>query len=378
MHTFFLDPQPSSARIFGAPESFQLDEWILKARTLKIALAFGHMSGWRQIEDAIRRSSASTVNILLGQSFLQTEPELLFALKKLSTTQSSLKAKLAASATTFHPKVWIANGSDAIVGSSNLSKGGFGGNVECNVYLEQDSVVKAIDEWFDHQWDFGHDLDSPFFNSYIEQYQKIEIQRRAFRSKLELAHSELHLKESKWRQKTALTKTLEYWKGGKGRSDVQDRERAIADMRRSLKFPDFTFDSSGYEEFLGNYELGHIVPIHKHRTISALPQLRAALQNVGRISVVDSYDELDRIDGVGRNIATKLLAICNPEQFIVVNEPIERALMSFGFSPDNFENMGGTKYQIFLEKLEPFIEEALIANLTPAAALDAFFYYYRG
>jgi hypothetical protein len=44
----------------------------------------------------------------------------------------------------------------------------------------------------------------------------------------------------------------------------------------------------------------------------------------------------------------------------------------------NGRPMNGVKYERFLKELHPFIEEAGAQNLMPAAALDAFFFFYRG
>jgi hypothetical protein len=73
-------------------------------------------------------------------------------------------------------------------------------------------------------------------------------------------------------------------------------------------------------------------------------------------------------------LASKFLAVFDPERFIVVNGSVERALLSFGVAHEDLEPMEGLKYKKFLEKLSLFIEEARAQHLLPAAALDAFFY----
>jgi HKD family nuclease len=137
MLPFFGKAESPSAPIFGAPETFKFEAWLIGASQIRVALAFGHMSGWRKVEAAIIKSQASTIEILLGQAFFQTEPALLFELKKLENSRPGLSVRLASVVTTFHPKIWIVSqdsASQAIVGSSNLSNGGFFANVECNLY----------------------------------------------------------------------------------------------------------------------------------------------------------------------------------------------------------------------------------------------------
>jgi hypothetical protein len=83
MLPFFGKTESPSAPIFGAPDTFRFEMWLKEASRIRIALAFGHMSGWRKVEAAIKHSKAMHIEILLGQAFFQTEPELLFELKKL-------------------------------------------------------------------------------------------------------------------------------------------------------------------------------------------------------------------------------------------------------------------------------------------------------
>jgi HKD family nuclease len=378
MHSFFGESQSPSSALFGAPEAFQFERWISTAASLQIAIAFGHISGWKKVEKAITSSVAERIEILLGQSFFQTEPDLLFALKKLRTSKKSLEVKLASSVTTFHPKMWIVNGSQAVIGSSNLSAGGLQANVECNVYVEQASAVVEMRDWFKDQWKTGHALDSPFFNLYVEQYRKVDDQRRMLRARLQSAQDILSAKEAKWRRAEALAKALEYWQSPEGRAAISDRGDAIAHMQGFLKLPTFDFEASDYQDFIRILELGRIRLSYIPQTIAMLPQLKAALKGLGTQPTSVSYDELSNIYGVGPNLATKLLATYDPQHFVVLNAPVERALLSFGFAQENLDPMNGQKYERFLKELKPFIEEAEIQNLIPAAALDAFFYYYRG
>jgi HKD family nuclease len=378
MHSFFGESQSPSAALFGAPESFEFEKWIATAESLQIAIAFGHMSGWKQVDNAIRSSVAVKIEILLGQSFFQTEPELLFVLKNLATSKKGLEVKLAPSVTTFHPKIWIVNGSEAVIGSSNLSDGGFRANVECNVYIEQQSVVTEMGEWFKDQWKTGHDLDSHFFSLYVEQYRKVDDQRRILRARLQSAQDVLASREASWRRTDALAKALDYWQSQDGRDAIRDRRDAIVDMRGHLKLPAFDFEASDYQNFIRILELGRIRLSYIPQTIAMLPELKAALKGLGARPTSTSYDELAKIYGVGPNLATKLFAIYDPQRFVVLNAPVERALLSFGFAQENLDPMNGQKYERFLKELKPFIEEAEIQNLIPAAALDAFFYYYRG
>lgn len=381
MHPFFGKAQSPSAPIFGAPEAFQFDSWLQNATYIRVALAFGHMSGWRKVEAAIRNAKAEKVEILLGQAFFQTEPALLFELKKLQTIAPGLTVKLASAVVTFHPKIWIVDqggASQAIVGSSNLSYGGFTANLECNVYTDVQGTVHEITRWFEDQWSIGHDLSSKFFLSYVEEYGKVDQQREFLRKKIGASQDLLALAEAKWRKKEALAKAVAYWNTDIGAQAVRDRETAIRAMRNMLHYPSYEFAAVDYEDFVRVPELGSIRLAYIQKTIAALPQLKTALKDIGRTTIAASYGQLDEVYGIGPNLTTKLLAVYDPEEFIVVNGPVERALLSFGFSQEDLDPMDGMKYERFLKELQPFIEDAQIQKLLPAAALDAFFYFYRG
>ena len=66
--------------VIGAPEDFDFLASLTNAQVVRAAVAFGHKSGWTQVEHALRHSTASRVEVLLGQAFFQTEPELILAL----------------------------------------------------------------------------------------------------------------------------------------------------------------------------------------------------------------------------------------------------------------------------------------------------------
>lgn len=381
MLSFFGKAESPSAAIFGAPDTFCFEKWLAGAANIRIALAFGHMSGWRKVEGAVKKSTAAQIEILLGQAFFQTEPTLLLELKRLQATNPRLKIRLASAVATFHPKVWIVtqNGaSQAIVGSSNLSNGGFSANVECNLYTEVKTAVDDLSSWFTEQWSIAHDLDSKFFQQYLDEYANIDQQRALLRTRIGTSQDALADIEAKWRKKEALTKAVTYWKTESGAEEVRWRETAITQMRQTLNVPSFEFTSADYNTFVREPALGSIRLAYIEQTVAVLPKLKNALKGIGHTTTAASYNQIEAVYGIGPNLTTKLLAVYDPEEFIVVNGPVERALLSFGFSQEDLDPMNGLKYEVFLRTLYPFIEEARIQKFLPAAALDGFFYFYRG
>jgi len=132
--------------VIGAPDGFDFLASLQNAQVVRVAVAFGHKSGWTQVEHALRHSTASRVEVLLGQAFFRTEPELIVTLIGLQKQRAApvFEVRLASVISTFHPKVWIVEGVDTsfgIVGSGNLSRGGLLSNVECSLYTSRSAGI---------------------------------------------------------------------------------------------------------------------------------------------------------------------------------------------------------------------------------------------
>ncbi len=346
-----------------------------------MAVAFGHMSGWRQVESVLAESKAEQIDVLLGQAFFQTEPELLYKLLNLckNSTGPKFRAKLASIDSTFHPKAWIITGdecSEAIVGSGNLSEGGMVRNVECGLYTREPMNVAALEQWFDSQWALGSPLERSH-ELYIQKYKNLEQFKKGLRAKLRNAESEIADREASWRRKDALAKAIQYWNTEDGKAAVEQRRSAILRMRDALGYPEYNFTGDDWNTFLRIPELGRIRLGHAAKTIASIARLKSVLTKLKDrvLSYESAVDSLIGIPGIGRNLATKLVVVQSPTENVAFNEPIERALQSFGYpSPDG--EFSGSVYRQLIRELSPFIEECEVQGLDRAAALDAFFYSY--
>jgi HKD family nuclease len=379
MESFFNDLS-ALAVILGAPEEYDVRHAILCSDTLDIASAFGHMSGWLRIEKSILKSQGH-VRVLLGQAFFQTEPELLFRLKNLCQQHPRIQARLASATQTFHAKVWLINeakGCHAVVGSSNLSSGGLRNNVECNLYVNKSDVVCELKAWYELQWKAGLSLEGSFLDRYLAKYDLLKATRLLLRKQLEVGTDEIVYSEVLWRKREALAEAERFWKTKDGLVEVDSRVNAIKDMQETLRVPAFNFGPTEYEHFIRVPELGRIRLAFVTKTVADFSTLKAGLNKLVAEQSPKVIDDLLRTKGVGPNVASKLMALSDPDRFFVINAPVSRALASFGYPVDQLENIDAEKYRGFLKELEPFKEAAQIANLQPAAALDAFFYEYRG
>jgi HKD family nuclease len=369
--------------IAGASEEFDLGSLLRSAKAVRIAMAFGHDSGWKEIEEHLTHSSATTVQILLGQAFFLTEPLVVLKIKSLQQTSKApkFKVKLASVRATFHPKVWIIDRDDepvCIVGSGNLSSGGLLRNVECGLLTSSARDVNALTAWFDACWNASPPL-AKTLDDYVAKYQRISAARKTIDAHIEAATREQADKEATWRRKTAINMASDYWRSREGRADVRAREHAIEKMRGLLHYPAWEFGADEWSQFLRIPELGRIRLGHEQLTISGLPQVRGTLKKLTTKSMNGAklVEDLQSVPGIGRNLATKLLAVYRPEQFVVVNGPVESALRAFGYEIEISSRISGKGYETFLKELEEFIQESESLDLSPAPALDAFFYAYQ-
>jgi HKD family nuclease len=366
-----------------SPEEFDFLAALGTAKTVRLAVAFGHMSGWEEIAESLTESGASKIQILLGQAFFQTEPALILALKALQESSSigpAFEVKLASAVTTFHPKVWIVENNQAsfgIVGSGNLSRGGLLRNVECSLYTDDPTNIAALRGWFERQWAAA----PPFrrtYEEYIRNHHNVDASRKNVDAKIKAATTAQADREATWRQRQAIRVAGEYWRTAEGKQEVEAREAAIAAMRALLDYPAFDFGVNEWRQFLRIPELGRIRLGHEKKTIEELPKLKALLRKLAKsTSPTPSVEALQSVAGIGRNLATKLLAMHRPDKFVVINEPVESALLGFGYELEMSHGVTSATYERFLKDLAPFIEECEAAHLRPAAALDAFFYDYR-
>lgn len=121
---------------------------LFKAEKVQIAVAFLKMSGlnllFKTIEKALKRGA--TIQLAAGLDFTQTEPEALKKLKRLLEIYpgSGLFISNFERASVFHPKFYLfqfGGQAAAIVGSANLTNGGFLQNEEVSVFLEGEKAA---------------------------------------------------------------------------------------------------------------------------------------------------------------------------------------------------------------------------------------------
>jgi hypothetical protein len=344
-------------------------------------MAFGHMTGWRAIEAAIQQSSAKKVQILLGVAFFQTEPELLRLLLGFQGAKRC-EARLAPSQTTFHPKVWIITGTKskhAIVGSANLSHGGFVTNTECSAYLDSADSVTSLSMWFDQLWQESSSLTADICERYETKYLSLLQKRNDSREAIQAAIEEWSALQSAWKRYEAIKEATRYLASDDGQAAALDRVQAMEQIRKCLKPPKFHFNKAEWLEFLSIHEFGSMKRIRRS-TVDDLPRIKKAFLHLAdvsipiasRIDAVVPNGSAYHVPGIGMNIATKVLAMLEPAARPVYNQPVADTLGAFGYATTTKESEG-KRYEIFCREMSSFVKEC---GLSQMLKIDSFFEYY--
>jgi hypothetical protein len=382
MRPLFKTSSKAKSVLFGAPDGFDLLSALSNAVSIKCAIAFGHMSGWKKIEAALSGSSANSINILLGQAFFQTEPDLLDHLGERELNKKSFQGRLAPVKPTFHPKVWVIETSattHVIIGSANLSHGGFIENTECSAYIDDRKVAEYITKWFHVLWDESSPLAPDLCQIYRKQYDKTKAQRSALRKAIEDATQELERVQLEWRRKEAIEEARLYFKTTEGKEASEDRRQAMDRIRKCLKPPTFEFTKADWLEFLGIAEFGDLKRIDRD-TAKHLSQIRRAFLHLAdegiplatRIDEVVPLGSKYHVHKIGQNIVTKVMAMLNPKERPVYNERVEKTLIAFGY-PLGGSKTFGEQYEAFCLEVQSFVKEC---GLSEVLSIDSFFEYY--
>jgi len=134
-----------------------LNEAILNANSLRFAVAFAKYSGLQLIKKSLDDffSKSGNAIFLIGLDFSSTDP---IVLRELHSYQEKTKSfELLCyrggglgEVSTYHPKVYLFDGEakhhTAIVGSSNLTRGGLLTNVEANVLVSSDTESEVFSD----------------------------------------------------------------------------------------------------------------------------------------------------------------------------------------------------------------------------------------
>ena len=238
------------AIVFGIPDDFELGQSLSRAGTIYLVTAFAHRSGWTLLKNPVVGCGAN-VFLLTGLDFCQTEPAVLKDWRSLAKKTSGVRARVfrGSQKYVFHPKMLVVLGKEtsnsfAIVGSGNLSRGGYVCNYECSLYTEDPCLLKQLVEWLEVQWKNGIDLANFDLEGYASSY------RVAKRASMEIKQLQRGVESDLDQRITARILIKRY---GLGVSHgLYRRDGTWYHMLK--KFPAALLDNDGYVEFASAQE----------------------------------------------------------------------------------------------------------------------------
>lgn len=129
---------------------------IHKAKEIECVVAFAKMSGWAAIAapmiEAAKRGAR--IRFSVGLSFYQTEPDFLRALLKIARKYQNFQLYIGDTRETFHPKIYAfatPGKHTVIIGSANLTLGGFVENYEASAELDDaPEIMKEVVDYIDN------------------------------------------------------------------------------------------------------------------------------------------------------------------------------------------------------------------------------------
>jgi len=362
-----------NAYVANLPKNFDLTKSIEKADEIYLATAFAHMSGWNLIKDSVYKSKAY-IKIITGFSFYQTEP---YILEKWlnDSKKGNISVRINNVNVIFHPKVLLIKSKEdsfAIIGSGNLSSGGFINNIECAVYINDQNILNSLFPWFITLFDDCYPLNKKIINDYKKKYIKArplkrEIDKIKNNNEEPMIYTSDFIKDIKAFFKT---KKFHIWN--------KERNLIITKIKKALHYPSFNFSQDDWDEFYGYPHLGYLLPIYRDRIFLKKEKLQDGFRYLINEAIPIEkrmYELLDNkgkyhIKGVGINIITKVLAIHDPKKYPVINKPVKDTLKRYNLPIPTGKDIY-TKYFELSRVLQGFYKNTNAKNMYE---LDIFLY----
>ena len=373
--------------ILNCPRGFDLDIAIQKADKVYVITAFAHETGWKLIKHAIKTTTAH-VELLAGLDFCRTEPGVLK--QWISPLYSHVQPYLYTKKITFHPKVIIVRSKTkkynfAILGSGNMSQGGYIKNVECNVYINETKQVRELTEWYKGLVEDGASrLNEEMIEAYLPKYESAKRHITNINKDEITALADINVKIQKqaemsdWHQAVKDAKSF-FASGELDSGWYKTHKQAVKDIKAYLDFPTFKFSKEDWDIFYGIGSLGKLNNIPKNRVyneekaklVKGFKQLIDETKDISeRIDFLVENENKSAISGIGVNTVSKILTASKPQYWPTHNDPIFDALKHYGYKPSR-GGSHGTKYAAYAKLMREFRKATGAKDML---AIDCFFY----
>lgn len=279
----------------------------------------------------------------------------------------------------FHPKVYIFklknNELVAYIGSGNFTEGGLFNNIEVFYKVEDQNECNNLLDWFENVYNKSLCITDDFLIEYKEYSSKWAKEENKRKSEIKALLNEVNEKK---RLFDSLKIKLKEIRESKDYKEIcNKRTDTVSRMKEALDY-DNGFENIDIDKFLKIKELGNIRQSYKKELKRAVKSHK--LRNLFLMlcnddeSIEERYraaTEEYKIRGCDKNMITKVLAVHDPQKYMLWNGVTEDIMDKYDI---RFER--GTKgYQKYAHLCEEFKEIILELKIKDFVVLDLMMFY---
>lgn len=324
---------------------------IQHAEHLECMVAFAKYSAketlLKPLEGAVARGM--TARIAIGLSMYVTEPAMLYEFLKLEKDYGArLKLYLSATDVTFHPKIYAVRepkGHKVIIGSANLTAGGFADNYEASIVVgdRDGELMESVEEHFESL--INQRVLIRATKSRINEYAKLYAVHEAWRKMASrraekisrgdllsldvLADRLADMKKDKTAHGFAAQRASRKQHRGQARRQIQ--EMAALGKITAAAFLKIYEDLITWFHSSGLHRGKGIIATNGTQFVTAL----ADILKLARANPSEAFDLLHShfvdIDRAGINVLTEILHALDNKRYAVMNQNAVQGLMVAGY-----------------------------------------------
>jgi len=314
---------------------------------IDLAIAFINERGLKLLYEAIERSlkRKAPVRFLVSLEMNISTPAALQRLKRLERYTGFELRCFARNGgiEMFHGKFLIIKNSPrphVVIGSSNLTGGGYLNNAELNVLLEDSQIVADTQRYFDGLWndviDGGNSrlLTDDLLAEYRKRYGKIAHLKKRIKAKTitlgKFDDSSVH-----W--DNLLSDARRFRRSAEYQKVVAERDSVVKRIRLQLDVPRFRhLTKDKWRQFFEEKALGHLIPIYRDNIFNHRGKLLKMfrLLTTETTSIEERWNQaLSRypVKYVGENIMSKVLTALDSVKYGVWNKASAHGMKRYGF-----------------------------------------------
>jgi HKD family nuclease len=357
-------------------------------------VAFAKWSGFKPIKKVLvgRLKDGMTARFMIGLSFCQSDPQVLKELLALKAKHSiDVLVSTGQDACTFHPKVYRFDHGrqiSVLIGSANLTSGGFSDNYEISTMLKFERETKLF-AYMNRLVKDGvaADLTPEMLDTYRKRYDAYHILRqlaeKRIKRSLESAKPGLDALQEILREMKVGGKNSELTKQVKIREKNREQARKILKRIEPATHLSQKVFLKHYNQLAGR--LWHSGGLQRSNTrIAKTPniflQIVQTSANSDDLSIAEAFEKIrklaDNASGIGPNVLTEILQTYDNAKFAIMNKNSVAGmrlagLVNFPEKP-NRKIVDGKLYAEFCKQGDSLRRKLNLANLSE---LDAVFNY---